>query len=155
MMGNGEQAMDGGTLADLERRLSGDLTSLDDFARELSRLDPGHASDPSARAGHADTAAGNPLGVGVGGRLNADPATVEQGLAKLVLSLIELLRRLLEKQALRRIEADSLSDDEIERMGETFLRLECKMDELKATFGLTDGDLNLNLGPIGDLIQDA
>ncbi len=76
-------------------------------------------------------------------------------MAKLVLSLIELLRRLLEKQALRRIEAGSLTDDEIERMGATFLRLERKMEELKATFGLADGDLNLNLGPLGDLVQDA
>jgi hypothetical protein len=147
--------MDGGGLVDLERRLSGDLTSLDDFARELSRPGHGRTSDPSIRAGHADGMAGDPRGVGVGGRLNAEPATVEQGLAKLVLSLIELLRRLLEKQALRRIEAGSLSDDEIERMGETFLRLERKMEELKATFGLVDGDLNLNLGPIGDLIRDA
>lgn len=154
-MGKVEQAVNERSLADLERRLSGDLTSLDDFARELSQLAPDRTSDPSIRAGHGHFPDGDPLGEGIGGRLNADPATVEQGLAKLVLSLIELLRRLLEKQALRRIEAGSLSDDEIERMGETFLRLERKMDELKSTFGLTDGDLNLNLGPIGDLIQDA
>ena len=147
--------MDGSDLADLERRLSGDLTSLDDFARELSQLDPGRTSDPSTAARHDDAATGDGWSAGVGERLNADPATVEQGLAKLVLSLIELLRRLLERQALRRIEAGSLTDDEIERMGETFLHLERKMDELKATFGLKDGDLNLNLGPIGDLIHDV
>ncbi len=70
------------------------------------------------------------------------------------MTLIELLRRLLEKQAIRRIEADSLSEEEIERMGETFLRLEAKMEELKATFGLQDEDLNLNLGPLGDLLPE-
>ena len=147
--------MDGAGLAELERRLSGDLESLDDFARELSQLGHGRMSSPGAPVGHDDPAVGAAGGVGIPERLNADPATVEQGLAKLVLSLIELLRRLLEKQALRRIEAGSLSDDEIERMGETFLRLERKMEQLKATFGLADGDLNLNLGPLGDLIQDA
>lgn len=86
------------------------------------------------------------------GRINADPERVEQGLAKLVLTVIELLRRLLEKQALRRIEGGSLTPDEIERMGLTFLRLEEKMAELKAHFGLTDEDLNLSLGPLGDLM---
>ncbi|MFN8636745.1 MAG: gas vesicle protein K [Chloroflexota bacterium] len=147
--------MDSIGMLDLERRLSGDLTSLDDFARELSRLDSGRPSASPVSVGHGDAAPFDPQGADFGGRLNADPATVEQGLAKLVLSLIELLRRLLEKQALRRIEAGSLSEVEIERMGETFLRLERKMNELKATFSLTDGDLNLNLGPIADLIQDA
>ena len=147
--------MDGNGLAGLEQRLSGDLESLDDFARELSQLGHGRMSNPAAPEGHGGLAAGAAGGVGIPERLNADPATVEQGLAKLVLSLIELLRRLLEKQALRRIEAGSLTDDEIERMGETFLRLERKMEELKATFGLADGDLNLNLGPLGELIQDA
>ena len=69
-----------------------------------------------------------------------------------MLTLIELLRRLLEKQALRRIEAGSLTPEEIERMGVTFLRLEEKMAELQAHFGLTEGDLNLSLGPLGDLM---
>lgn len=86
------------------------------------------------------------------GRINADPERVEQGLAKLVLTVIELLRRLLEKQALRRIEGGSVTPDEIERMGLTFLRLEGKMAELTAHFGLTDEDLNLSLGPLGDLM---
>ncbi|MBI4317311.1 MAG: gas vesicle protein K [Chloroflexi bacterium] len=85
-------------------------------------------------------------------RINADQAHVEQGLAKLVLTLIELVRRLLEKQAIRRIEAGSLSDEQIERMGETFIKLERKMAELKLAFGLQDEDLNLNLGPLGDLM---
>jgi hypothetical protein len=86
------------------------------------------------------------------GRINADPTTVEQGLAKLVLTLIEFIRQLLEKQAMRRMDAGSLTDDEIERMGETFLKLEQRMQELKEHFELEDGDLNLYLGPLGDLL---
>jgi hypothetical protein len=147
--------MDDGGLTGLEQRLSGDLTSLDDFARELSQLGGGRLPEPSMQGRPGEPAFGENRGAGLAGRLNADPATVEQGLAKLVLSLIELLRQLLEKQALRRIDAGSLTDDEIERMGETFLRLERKMDELKATFGLKDGDLNLNLGPLGDLVRES
>jgi hypothetical protein len=85
-------------------------------------------------------------------RINADPERVEQGLAKLVLTLIELLRRLLEKQALRRIEGGALTPEEIERMGLTFLRLEEKMAELKTHFGLEAEDLSLDLGPLGELL---
>lgn len=85
-------------------------------------------------------------------RINADSANVEKGLAKLVLTLIELLRKLMEKQAMRRIEADSLSDAEIERIGDTFMKLESKMNELKEIFDVGDEDLNLNLGPLGDLM---
>jgi hypothetical protein len=85
-------------------------------------------------------------------RINIDPKNVEKGLAKLVLTLIELIRKLMEKQAMRRIEAGSLSDEEIERIGETFMKLEIKMKELKEIFGLKDEDLNLNLGPLGDLM---
>ncbi|MBI4759354.1 MAG: gas vesicle protein K [Chloroflexi bacterium] len=85
-------------------------------------------------------------------RVNADPEMVERGLAKLVLTLIELLRQLMERQALRRIEGGSLSEEEIERLGQTFLKLEERMEELKETFGLEDEDLNLNLGPLGNLM---
>lgn len=85
-------------------------------------------------------------------RITADPEGVERGLAKLVLTLIELLRQLMERQALRRIEGSSLSDEEIERLGQTFMKLEARMEDLKQIFGLKDGDLNLNLGPLGDLL---
>lgn len=84
--------------------------------------------------------------------INADPEGVERGLAKLVLTLIELLRQLLERQALKRIEGGSLSDEEIERMGDTFQKLHARMQELKRIFGLEDEELNLNLGPLGDLL---
>ena len=84
--------------------------------------------------------------------INADPEGVEQGLAKLVLTLIELIRRMLEHQALRRMEGGSLSDDEIERLGEAFMKLEKRMEELKVAFHLEGEELNLNLGPLGDLM---
>ena len=85
-------------------------------------------------------------------RVNADPERVEQGLAQLVLTLIELLRQLMERQALRRMEQGTLTDEQIERLGETFMKLERRMEELKREFGLEDRDLNLNLGPLGDLL---
>ena len=84
-------------------------------------------------------------------RINADPEKVEQGLARLVLTVIELLRRVLEHQAVRRMDGGSLSDEEIERLGLALLKLNERMDELKATFGLTDEDLNIDLGPLGRL----
>lgn len=85
-------------------------------------------------------------------RVNADPEKVEQGLAQLVLTLVELLRQLMERQALRRMDDGTLSDAEIEELGLTFMRLAERMDELKATFGLRDEDLNLDLGPLGTLV---
>ena len=85
-------------------------------------------------------------------RIDANPKNVEKGLAKLVLTLVELIRKLLEKQAMRRIEAGSLSDEQIERVGETLMKLETKMQELKEVFGLKDEELNINLGPLGDLM---
>ena len=85
-------------------------------------------------------------------RIDANPEEVERGLAKLVLTVIELLRRLLEKQAIRRIDSGNLTDEEIERLGVTFLRLNQRMKELQGAFGLQDEDLNLNLGPLGDLM---
>jgi hypothetical protein len=85
-------------------------------------------------------------------RLNADPEGLEKGLAQLVLTLVELLRELMERQAVRRIEAGTLSDEEVERLGQTFMALSERMDELKDVFGLTDQDLNLNLGPLGNLL---
>jgi hypothetical protein len=84
-------------------------------------------------------------------RIAADPEVVENGLAKLVLSIIELVRKLLEKQALRRMDGGNLSEAEIERLGAALMKLEEKMEELKGVFGLTDDDLNLSLGPVRTL----
>ena len=85
-------------------------------------------------------------------RVNADPEKVEQGLARLVLTLVELLRQLMERQALRRMEGGTLTDEQIERLGDTFMKLDRRMQELIEHFGLEEGDLNLNLGPLGDLL---
>jgi hypothetical protein len=114
------------TISDKILNTSGGLPA---FARELNLVDRGLA-----------------------GRVEADPENVERGLARLVLTLIELLRQLMERQALHRIEGGSLSGEEIERLGETFMKLEARMKELKEEFDLTDEELNLHLGPLGDLL---
>jgi hypothetical protein len=85
-------------------------------------------------------------------RVNADPESVERGLAQLVLTLVELLRQLMERQALRRMDHGTLDDEQIERLGLTFMRLAERMEELKAEFELSDEDLNLDLGPLGSLL---
>ncbi len=84
-------------------------------------------------------------------RLNTDPDKVENGLAKLVLTLIEVLRKVLEHQAVRRMEGGHLSDAEIEKLGVALLRLNDRMQEMKGIFGLTDDDLQIDLGPLGKL----
>lgn len=88
-------------------------------------------------------------------RIDCTPENIEQGLAKLVLSLIELLRQLLERQAIRRMEGGSLTDNEIEDMGSALMKLEGKIGELAGHFGLTMADLNLDLGPIGNLLEKS
>ena len=85
-------------------------------------------------------------------KLKLTPENADSGLAKLVLTLVELIRKLVEKQAMRRVDGGSLTDEEIERLGETLMKLEMKMEELKKYFNLTDRDLNINLGPLGDLM---
>ena len=82
-------------------------------------------------------------------RIALRPDDVKKGLGQLVLTLVELLRDLLERQAIRRIEAGSLTDEEIERLGSTFMRLSEQMEELKKHFGLKTADLNIDLGPLG------
>jgi hypothetical protein len=102
---------------------------LDDLLRGLDRINPGLPN-----------------------RINADPQNVERGLAQLALTIIELLRQLMERQAIRRMESGTLTDDEVERLGQTFMRLEQRMGELKKSSGLEDKDLNLDLGPLGKLL---
>ncbi|HZE07447.1 MAG TPA: gas vesicle protein GvpJ [Gemmatimonadaceae bacterium] len=84
-------------------------------------------------------------------RLNTDPDKVENGLARLVLTLIEVLRKVLEHQAVRRMEGGHLSDEEVERLGVALLRLNDRMQDMKGIFGLTDDDLQIDLGPLGRL----
>jgi hypothetical protein len=85
-------------------------------------------------------------------RIEADRDDLARGLGQLVLTLIELVRQLMERQAIRRVEAGGLTDDEIERLGHGLMELEERMNRLKDEFGLTQDDLNLNLGPLGDLL---
>jgi hypothetical protein len=114
---------------DLYSKILSGSDHLDDFLRGLERV-----------------------GKGLPDRINADPKNVEKGLAKLVLTLIDLLRQLMERQAIRRMEGGSLTDDEIERLGQTFMKLQQRIEELKTTFGLEGEDLNINLGPLGKLL---
>jgi Gas vesicle protein K len=85
-------------------------------------------------------------------RLSLDSKQVEQGLAKLVLTIVELLRQLMERQAMRRVESNSLSDEQLEELGLTLMRLEEKMEELLDIFSLNKQDLNIDLGPLGNLM---
>jgi len=84
-------------------------------------------------------------------RWNADPEDVQRSVAKLVLTLVEFLRELMERQAIRRMEAGTLTPTEVEAVGLALLRLEETIRDLAARFGLTPEDLNLDLGPLGRL----
>ena len=112
-----------------EGKLIAGHPDLDLFGRELDRLE-----------------------TTLGRRVNADRENLEKGLAQLVLTLVELLRQLMERQALRRIDGGTLSAEEVERLGQTFMLLQERMEELKEEFGLEDEDLNLDLGPLGQLL---
>ena len=113
----------------IEDKILYNTGSLDEFSEEIEKLTKSEDS-----------------------RLKLTPKNADSGLAKLVLTLVELIRKLVEKQAMRRVDGGSLTDEEIERLGETLMNLELKMEELKEHFHLTDRDLNINLGPLGDLM---
>lgn len=87
-----------------------------------------------------------------GGRIEIDPEDVGRDLGRLVLTIVELLRQLMERQALRRVDAGDLPDDAVERLGVGLMRLEEAMAELREYFGLRPEDLNLDLGPLGQLL---
>lgn len=106
--------------------------ALDDFVRAFQHSEPARPEKSS--------------------RISLNSTDAKNGLAKLVLTLIELLRELLERQAIRRAESGSLSEEEVERLGDAFLQLSEQMQRLKREFGLEDEDLNLDLGPLGKLI---
>lgn len=117
-----------------------------------SDLTPREASDDAWKGSdEASIAQLRAIASALPDRIDADPERVEQGLARLVLTLIELLRKVLEHQAVRRMEGGSLSDAEVEKLGLALLRLSERMAEMKATFGLKDEDLTIDLGPLGQL----
>ncbi len=90
-------------------------------------------------------------GGGVRARLNLDPDSVKNGLGQLVLTLVKLLHELMERQAIRRIDAGSLTEEQIERLGLTLMRQAEEIERLRKEFGLEDEDLDLDLGPLGKL----
>ncbi|HEX2443954.1 MAG TPA: gas vesicle protein K [Vicinamibacterales bacterium] len=92
-----------------------------------------------------DRAAGAP-------RWNADPEDVRRSVVKLVLTLVELLRKLMERQAIRRMEQGTLTDDETEKLGLSLMRLEETIREIGEQFDLKPEDLNMDLGPVGKLM---
>jgi len=111
-----------------------------------------HLETPGGQNGNA---ANNekPLSPSSTSRIDCSPENIEQGLAKLVLGLIEMIRQLLERQAIRRMQGGSLSDQQVEEMGEALMKLESKIHELADHFGLKPADLNLDLGPLGNLLE--
>ena len=86
-------------------------------------------------------------------RLETDAESVERDLLKLVLTIVELVRQLMEKQALRRVDQGDLSDEQVEELGLGLMHLERAMEQLKERYGLTSDDLNLDLGPLGTLLD--
>lgn len=106
-----------------------EVERLDDLRRELER-----------------TASGGPL------RWNADPDDVQRSVAQLVLTLVEFIRKLLERQAIRRMEAGTLTDQQTEDIGRALMALEETVRDLAGRFGIPIEDLNLDLGPVGKLI---
>lgn len=86
------------------------------------------------------------------GRINLEPASAENGLAELVMTVIELLRQIVERHAIRRVEGGTLSEEQVEDLGAALMDLEDKMEELKEIFGLDAKDLNIDLGPLGRLM---
>ncbi|MEU6059205.1 gas vesicle protein K [Streptomyces sp. NPDC047097] len=119
---------------------------LADAADRAFRLLPA-ASRQLPPSGRAGPGSGPPAH-----RINADPDTVERDLMKLVLTIVELLRQLMERQALHRVDAGDLTEDEEERLGMTLMVLYDRMTELCDRYGLTLADLNLDLGPLGSLL---
>ena len=87
-------------------------------------------------------------------RLETDKESVERDLFKLVLTVIELVRQLMEKQALRRVDEGDLTDEQVEGLGLGLMHLEEAMEELKDRYGLTTADLNIDLGPLGTLLSE-
>ncbi|WP_285733282.1 gas vesicle protein K [Nocardiopsis sp. ATB16-24] len=85
-------------------------------------------------------------------RIETEPDTVERDLIKLVLTVVELVRQLMERQALRRVDVGDLTEEQEERIGMTLMLLEERMTELRERYGLSVADLNIDLGPLGSLL---
>ncbi|QXJ26255.1 gas vesicle protein K [Actinomadura graeca] len=124
-------------------RFTGDLLAGGDAASEdPARAAPARGPGPSPSSRTVQ-------------RLRTDPETVERDLVKLVLTLVELIRQLMERQALRRAEGGDLTDEQVEQLGLALMRLDEAMVKLKDHFELDDQDLNLDLGPLGPLLPEV
>lgn len=88
------------------------------------------------------------------GHIDADPETIGRDLGRLVLTIVELLRQLMERQALRRVEVGDLPEETVEKLGLGLMRLEEAMADLREYFGLQPEDLNIDLGPLGPLLSN-
>jgi hypothetical protein len=144
-----------------EKQESGEAQERQERSAPLSGA-PGHGERPPDDGRRAPVRPGRPArsealasvesleSRRAGERISFEPDDVQRGLAQLVLTLVELLREVLERQALRRVESTSLGDADVERLGRAFIELEARMDDLKAHFGLTDRDLRLGLGVVRD-----
>ncbi|WP_113699849.1 gas vesicle protein K [Nonomuraea lactucae] len=109
----------------------------------MSTASPGKGEDPARRQARRPRM-----------RIETDPEAVERDLSRLVLTLVELVRQLVERQSIRRMEQGDLSEEQIETLGLTLMRLEEAMNELCERFDLTPADLNLDLGPLGTLLPE-
>jgi hypothetical protein len=112
----------------------------------------GHRAAPHGKRSARRTAArAEPVPESTTRRWNPDPEDVQRSVIKLVLSLVELIRKLMERQAIRRLEERTLTSEEIENVGLALMRLEQTVEEIAQRFGLRRDELNLDLGPIGRL----
>jgi hypothetical protein len=111
---------------------------------------PRGSPDPARRPEREPDRAGAPVRLGHRVDLDADPPA--RGLVSLVLTVVELLRQLMERQALRRLDQGSLTAEQVERLGTALMALEEQMTALREHFGLSPEDLNLDLGPLGSLL---
>ena len=87
-------------------------------------------------------------------RIETDAESVERDLLKLVLTIVELIRQLMERQAIRRVDEGDLSEEQVDALGHALWRLEQAMDDLKERYGLTTAELNIDLGPLGPLLAE-
>lgn len=85
-------------------------------------------------------------------RIDVDPESVGRDLGRLVLTIVELVRRVVEHQAIRRMDDPDLSEEQVEKMGLALMKLEEKMGEIREVFGLAESELNIDLGPLGKLL---
>lgn len=116
--------------------------------------DPSKPQTPQAVEQALEELSAQATGKDAAQRLDCSPENIEQGLARLVLAIIELLRKVMERQAIRRMEGGSLSSEQVEEMGQALMKLESKIRELADHFGLRPEDLNLDLGPLGNLLDE-